>query len=41
VPRVRLAALLLNFIVTEVIFATLLLAILVATWLDPPSGPSR
>jgi len=34
-----LGALLLNFIVTEVIIAALLLVVLVATWPDPPWTP--
>jgi uncharacterized protein (DUF983 family) len=34
-----LGAFLLNFIVTEVAFAALLLAVLVATWPDPPWSP--
>jgi uncharacterized protein (DUF983 family) len=34
-----LGAFLLNFIVTEVIFAVLLLAVLIATWPNPPWSP--
>ena len=34
-----LGALLLNFIVTELVFAVLLLAVLVATWPNPPWTP--